>query len=302
MTITRQKSKPQTGANAHRAVMQCPKAARIPTAAARVIQKVAATASRRSRARDQEAAHEDDRVGGEHPRVQRRPPEVERFDARLAEHDERDHQPDVRRVEDVRAAVADDVLRQEGERGDGGEHVPGVGGPRLVGRCPRDPQDQRHAAPGQHRARRPHERPGPPERDRHLDHRAAEDGGEDLRHADLEAEPELSEDVDRDDDRGDVQARVAGLRQEHGVGGPAERERPAGHILPPSARSSGRHPTTAGVGRAAGEHARAGDGLHCARSAAGVRPRSSKGGGVHARSSMGTARYGRSPGNGRMRQ
>ncbi len=50
MTITRQKSKPQTGANAHRAVMQCPKAARIPTAAARVSQKVAATASRRSRA------------------------------------------------------------------------------------------------------------------------------------------------------------------------------------------------------------------------------------------------------------
>ncbi len=49
-TITRQKSNPQTGANAHRAVMQCPEAARSPTPTAREIQKVAATASRRRRA------------------------------------------------------------------------------------------------------------------------------------------------------------------------------------------------------------------------------------------------------------
>ena len=129
----------------------------------------------------------------------------------------------------------------------------------------------------------------------------AEDGGEDPRHADLEAEPELPEDVDGDDDRGDVQARVAGLRQEHGVGSPAERERPAGHILPPLARSSG-----ASYDRrrsaAAGARARAGDGLPFARSAAGVRPWLIEKGRVDARSSMGTARYGRSPGNGRMWQ
>ena len=50
VTITRQKSNPQTGANAQRAVMQCPEAARSPTPTAKAIQNVAATARRRRRA------------------------------------------------------------------------------------------------------------------------------------------------------------------------------------------------------------------------------------------------------------
>ena len=49
-TITRQKSKPHTGAKAQRAVMQCPDAARMPMPTAKAIQKVAAAASRRRRA------------------------------------------------------------------------------------------------------------------------------------------------------------------------------------------------------------------------------------------------------------
>ena len=55
--------------------------------------------------------------------------------------------------------------------------------------------------------------------------------GEDLRHADLEAQPDLPQDVDRDDDGGHVQPRIADVRQDHGVRAPAERERPAGHIV-----------------------------------------------------------------------
>ena len=49
VTMTRQKSKPQTGANAQFAAMQCPDAASIPTPIASATQNVAASASRRRR-------------------------------------------------------------------------------------------------------------------------------------------------------------------------------------------------------------------------------------------------------------
>ncbi len=47
VTITRQYSKPQTGAKAQRATMQCPDAASSPIPAARLIQNAAAVASSR---------------------------------------------------------------------------------------------------------------------------------------------------------------------------------------------------------------------------------------------------------------
>ena len=40
---------------------------------------------------------------------------------------------------------------------------------------------------------------------------------------------DLAEDVDRDDHGGDVQARIADVRQDQRVAGLAERERPGGH-------------------------------------------------------------------------
>ena len=49
MTITRQKSTPQTGVNAQLAVMQWPEPASIPTPMASASQNVAASASRCSR-------------------------------------------------------------------------------------------------------------------------------------------------------------------------------------------------------------------------------------------------------------
>ena len=58
-------------------------------------------------------------------------------------------------------------------------------------------------------------------------------------------EPDLPEDVDRDDDGGDVQPRIAGVRQDHGIRGPAERQCPAGHISPRSALVGRREPRTA---------------------------------------------------------
>ena len=64
-----------------------------------------------------------------------------------------------------------------------------------------------------------------PERDRDLHDRARDDGGEDLRHGHVEPQLRLPEHVDRDDDRGDVQARVAQLRQHHRIGEPLDLER-----------------------------------------------------------------------------
>ena len=144
-------------------------------------------------------------------------------------------------------AVPDDVLREERERRDAGEHVPLVGAPVVVERRTGNTEDERDAAAGQHRAGRPHEGPRSAERQRHLEDRARQDRRQDLRHADLEPQPDLPEDVDRDDDGSDVQPRIAGVRQDHGVRAPAERERPAGHILSPNGLVRRPHSTTVGI-------------------------------------------------------
>ncbi len=178
---------------------------------------------------DQQATDEDDAVGRDHPRVQWGPPEIERLDPRGSEHDEGDDQPDVGRVEHVRTAVADDVLGQEREAGDAREHLPAVGAPVVVEGRPHEAKDERDTAAGQHRARRPDERPALAERQRHLEDRAGQDRRQDLRHAHLEVQPELAEDVDGDDHRGDVQARIASVGQDQRIAGSAERERAAGH-------------------------------------------------------------------------
>ena len=179
--------------------------------------------------RDHHPAGEDDGVGREHPDRQRRPPEVERLDHAAAEHDEGDDQPDVGRVEDVRSAVADDVLGEERERGDAREDVPAVGAPRLVRRRADDPQDERDAAPGEHRAGRPDEGAARAERQDDLDDRRGQDRREDLRDADLEPQHGLPQHVDRDDHGGDVETRIAGVGEDQRVAGLAERERPGGH-------------------------------------------------------------------------
>ena len=145
------------------------------------------------------------------------------------------------------AAIPDDVLRQEGEGGDPGEHIPRVGAPRVARRRPGNTKDERDAAAGQHRAGRPHEGPARSEGQGHLEDRAGQDRREDLRDADLEAQPDLPEDVDRDDDGSDVQSGITGVRQDHGVRTPAERERPVGHIAPRSGLIGRPHSRTATV-------------------------------------------------------
>ena len=77
---------------------------------------------------DQQPADEDDGVGHEHPGSRAAPTRSRAArPLRAPEHDEHDDEPDVRRVEHVRAAVADEVLGHQRERGDAGEHVPARG-------------------------------------------------------------------------------------------------------------------------------------------------------------------------------
>ena len=72
------------------------------------------------------------------------------------------------------------------------EDLPGIGVPRVVGRRADDAEDEGDAAPGQHRAGGPHERPALAEGQDDLDDRAGQDRREDLRHAHLEVQPDLA--------------------------------------------------------------------------------------------------------------
>ena len=112
--------------------MQWPDAASTPRPAASVSQNVAAAARSPRRAVISSPPTRMTAYASDHPGAERRPPEVERLEARAAEHDEHDDEPDVRRVEHVRAAVADEVLGRQRERGDAGEHPPGVGAPVVA--------------------------------------------------------------------------------------------------------------------------------------------------------------------------
>src|SRR5205814_5204899 len=79
------------------------------------------------------------------------------------------------------------------------------------------------------RARGPDEGLRLPEGDRNLEDRGRQDRREDLRHADPEPKPELAQDVDRDDHRGHVEARIPEAREDDGIRSGADRERARGH-------------------------------------------------------------------------
>ena len=58
----------------------------------------------------EQTTDQDDHVGGHHPAVERSPPEVEGFHPGAAENQEGQDQPDVRWIEDVGAAVPNDIF------------------------------------------------------------------------------------------------------------------------------------------------------------------------------------------------
>ena len=83
----------------------------------------------------------------------------------------------------------------------------------------RDAQDEGDAVSGQERARRPHDDPLLPEDDRELENRAHADRDEDLRDRQVEVERDLAEDLERDDDRGEMQPRVLEGRKNDRIAG-----------------------------------------------------------------------------------
>ena len=96
---------------------------------------------------DHKSADDNDGQGQRETPAWSGPPQVERIDAVRAEQHEAQHQPDVRRVEDVFVADAKDMLRDDRDRSRRGEDPGSMQAPPLAMLRAGDPEDQRHAAP-----------------------------------------------------------------------------------------------------------------------------------------------------------
>ncbi len=174
---------------------------------------------------DREAAGEDHDQRDQEPGRHRAPPEVQRFRLRYRKQQEADDEPDVRGVEDVVAPERDDVLREQREGGGAGEDPPAPHRPPVAVERAGNTQHEGHAVPRQHRARGPKEHVLPPHRDPDLQRRAGQDCDQDLGDRNAEVEAHLSDHLQRDDRRREVEPRIADLRQQHRIGATANRQR-----------------------------------------------------------------------------
>ena len=91
------------------------------------------------------------------------------------------------------------------------------GAPPVAVLGPRHAEDERDAVSGQQRARGPHEHALSPESDPDLEDRRGEHRDEDLGDRELELERDLSEHLERDDHRREVETRVARRGQQDGI-------------------------------------------------------------------------------------
>ena len=195
---------------------------------------------------DQQPTADDDHERERQPDRHPRPPEVERVGAILAEDQEAEDEPDVRRVEDVASAEADHVLGEQCDCSRRDVDPPAVEAPPIAVLRARDAQDEGDAVAGQERAGRPHDHPVAPERDRELEHGAGPEGDEDLRDRQVEAERRLPQHLQRHDHGCEVQSRVAERRQQDGVRRAADQHGPPAS----SGRCSGAHRPPMVVGSA----------------------------------------------------
>ena len=171
---------------------------------------------------DQEAAADEDRVGHDHPRAERDPPQVLRLGVLRAQRDESEHEAEVRRVEDVAALPADQVLGRHRD-GDHGDKDPDpVHAPPLAVQRPWHAEDERRAVAGEQTAGRPQDHLVLEEADAELDQRADREADQDLGDREPEVEHCLAQGLQREEDRGDVEAWVANAWQKHRVGAPEE--------------------------------------------------------------------------------
>ena len=176
-------------------------------------------------AEDREPADGDEHERERERRAHRPPPEVERVGALRPEQQEAEDEAEVRRIEDVRAAELDHVLREQRHGRGAREDPPAVHAPPVAVLGARDAEDERDAVPRQERARRPHQHVLAAERDRDLEHRARQHRDEDLRDREVEVEGRLPQDLQRDDHGREVQARVAHRREQHRVRRAADADR-----------------------------------------------------------------------------
>lgn len=158
---------------------------------------------------DEDTTDEDYAVSGEHRRTERCPPEVERLHEATSQHQEHDHQPHVGGVEQVLPPPPDEVLGGHREPGHRGVVLPSTPRPVVAGHHFDQTKDQRHTAPGQHPTGRPHQLASLTQRHQHVDQRRHQDGAEDLGERHLKSEGGDPDGVDREDDGGGVEPRVA---------------------------------------------------------------------------------------------
>ena len=227
VTSSHQNDQPVIGPRCHRAVIEWPLAASTPIPTANASQKPPAMTKRRSRDRIDQAPDDDQCDGQREPEGHRPPPEVEWLSTGLAEHQEAEDEPEVRGVEDVAASPADQVLRQERDGGRRREDPRSVKAPPVPVRRPRHTQDERDSVAGEERARRPHDHVLAEEGNADLKQGARSDRDEDLGYREAEPERGLSENLQRDDHRREVEARVAQLREQNRVRRAADREHQA---------------------------------------------------------------------------
>ena len=202
-----QKWAPPIGVNDQRVVIVWPSAARMPMPTASGDPEGQAHGEQVQATADEQAAGEDHHVGGDHRRPDRRPPEVERLDPVAAEHQERGDQRDVRGVEHVPAAEADEVLRGQPGEGDGDEQGYAVerGVPALLGA---DHAEQQHrAGGGLERTRRPHQPTSATKEVCRLGDTTGDDRDHDLRDRQLETQPHGADGDDREDRQRQVDTR-----------------------------------------------------------------------------------------------
>ncbi len=188
VTSTHHSSKPPIGPRCQRAVSSCPVAASSPIPAANAAQKPSAT--RRSRSRERIAnppARMIARASASHADIG--PHQKSSGSARVsAEEEEAGDEPDVRGVEDVRAAPGDHVLREQRHGRGADEDPPAADAPPVAVLGSGHAQDERDAVAGQERARRPEEHALPPGGDPDLEQGAGRERQQDLRDREPEVE------------------------------------------------------------------------------------------------------------------
>ena len=212
-------SAPVIGPRCQRAVIACPLAASTPDACREREPEADRDPQQVEPAEDREAAGDDEGEGERQPGATSAPTRSRAGSARVAaEHQEAEHEPEVRRVEDVPARGIGSTYFESSETAAvPGEDPPAVQAPPVAVLGARDAEDERDAVAGQERARRPHDHVLPAEGDRDLEHRAGEERDEDLRDREPEVERDLAEDLERDDHRRELEARVAQPWEHNGV-------------------------------------------------------------------------------------